>query len=158
MSDESFWTMDGIPLDSNGIPLKAERYCPRCSVWYSGPSPLECYMCGAKLEAVAREPETVHLLHSERALAERVAEQLGKTSTQAALAAQVEYLETQRRHLLGQVHAIEEWLKHLRGGAAKRDDGRLKASGGTGYVPSDQWISESRRLSSDLELPNIVID
>lgn len=161
MSKAGRWTLNGRHLDANGRALRPEWYCANCTVWYPTRGTDYCPTCDGVLERVSHVAEVPRLFVSERDLAERVGQQLDKTSTQEvlALAAQVEYLETQRRHLLGQAKAIDDWLKHLREGAAKREPvcnpfwgdtrkGRLKTSDDS-QADDARLLAKARRYGLD---------
>ena len=109
MNEKGQWTRDGIPLDSNGRELRPEWFCSKCAAWYAGEEQGgRCYMCNGPLKRVPDRLQW-HLYKDMRGMDKGTPKREAFT-----LAAQVEYLSTQRRHLLGQVHAIDGWLKHLR--------------------------------------------
>lgn len=83
------------------------RYCSPCLIWWSHLDRKHCPRCG----------EEGCLVPADRAVKDWVDPEVSAEAL--ALAAQVEYLETQRCYLLGQAHAIDEWLRHLRAGDAE---------------------------------------
>lgn len=125
MSAKGHWTMAGVPLDSNGIPLKPEWFCPNCTVWYATRGTKFCPTCDGVLDRVPAWLYKMDKAISEQESLPSLEEHLRHLKGQIrALEGQTTCLETQRRHLLGQVRAIDEWLKYLRGGAVERDAGR----------------------------------